>query len=137
MPVTSAIRPNTRRVLRGQSAAPGLALGKCIILHEEKSVVNDRLLEPNEVAAELEKFDAAIADAREELRELRDQVLKEVGASEARVFEAHLLFLDDVELMGAVRKAVSAESREAGFLLRRRSEELIQRLSRIPDAYLR
>lgn len=137
MSVTSAIRPNTRRVLRGQSAAPGVALGKCIILHEEKSMVNDRLLEPQEVEGEIARFQAALDEARVELLELRGQVLKEVGEAEARVFEAHLLFLDDVELMGAVRKAVVAESREAGFLLRRRSEELVQRLSRIPDAYLR
>lgn len=137
MSVTSAIRPNTRRVLRGQSAAPGVALGKCIILHEEKPMVNDRLLEPHEVEQELAKFQAALDEARVELLELRGQVLKEVGEAEARVFEAHLLFLDDVELMGAVRKAVVAESREAGFLLRRRSQELVQRLSRIPDSYLR
>src|ERR1035437_2077376 len=137
MSVTSAIRPNIRRVLRGQSAAPGVALGKCIILHEEKPMVNDRLLEPHEVEPELARFDAALNEARVELLELRSQVLKEVGEAEARVFEAHLLFLDDIELMGVVRKAVVAESREAGFLLRRRSEELVQRLSRIPDAYLR
>ena len=112
-------------------------MGKCIILHEEKPMVNDRLLEPHEVEPELARFDAALNEARVELLELRSQVLKEVGEAEARVFEAHLLFLDDIELMGVVRKAVVAESREAGFLLRRRSEELVQRLSRIPDAYLR
>jgi phosphoenolpyruvate-protein phosphotransferase (PTS system enzyme I) len=100
-------------------------------------MVNDRLLEPHEVEPEMARFQAALDEARVELTELRGQVLKEVGESEARVFEAHLLFLDDVELMGAVRKAIVAESREAGFLLRRRSEELVQRLSRIPDAYLR
>jgi len=100
-------------------------------------MVNDRLLEPHEVEPELARFQSALDEARAELLELRAQVLKEVGEAEARVFEAHLLFLDDVELMGAVRKAVVAESREAGFLLRRRSEELVQRLSRIPDAYLR
>jgi phosphoenolpyruvate-protein phosphotransferase (PTS system enzyme I) len=123
--------------MRGQPAAPGVALGKCILLHEEKPVVNDRLLEPHEIEAEVQKFDLAVAEARKEIQELRVQVLKEVGESEARVFEAHLLFLDDQELIGATRNAIAAESREAGFLLRRRSEELVQRLSRIPDAYLR
>jgi phosphotransferase system enzyme I (PtsI) len=123
--------------MRGQPAAPGVALGRCILLHEEKPVVNDRLLEAHEIEAEVLKFDQAVAEARKEIQELRIQVLKEVGESEARVFEAHLLFLDDQELIGSARKAIVAESREAGFLLRRRSEELVQRLSRIPDAYLR
>jgi phosphotransferase system enzyme I (PtsI) len=137
MSAPSAIRPNARRVLRGQSAAPGVALGKCILLHEEKPVVNDRSLAREEAEAEVRRFDAAIEEARAELKELRAQVLKEVGESEARVFDAHLMFLDDQELIGATRKAIVSELRESGFLLRRRSDELTKRLSRIPDAYLR
>lgn len=137
MPSNSTNRPNIRRVLRGQSASPGLALGKCVLLHEEKPAVNDRLLEESEVEGEVARFDQAVADARQELLELRVKVMEEVGQSEAKVFDAHLLFLDDQELIGSTRKAVISQRREAGFLLRRKSEELVQRFSRIPDAYLR
>lgn len=137
MPATSANRPNVRRVLRGNPAAPGVAMGRCILIHEEKPVVNDRILEPHEVEPEIRRFDAAIDEARKELTELREKVLQEVGESEARVFDAHLLFLGDHELMGNTRKAISEERKDAGFLLRRRSEELSKRLARIPDAYLR
>ncbi len=137
MPATSANRPNVRRVLRGNPAAPGVAMGKCILIHEEKPVVNDRSLEPHEVAGEIQRFDAALEEARKELTDLRAKVLEEVGESEARVFDAHLLFLDDNELMGNTRKAIATERKDAGFLLRRRSEELAKRLARIPDAYLR
>jgi len=112
-------------------------MGKCILIHEEKPVVNDRTLEPHEVDAEMARFDAAIDEARKELIDLRAKVLEEVGESEARVFDAHLLFLGDHELMGNTRKAIASERKDAGFLLRRRSEELAKRLSRIPDAYLR
>ena len=137
MPGTSANRPNVRRVLRGNPAAPGVAMGKCILIHEEKPVVNDRTLDVSEVEAEMARFDAAIEEARKELTDLRAKVLAEVGESEARVFDAHLLFLGDHELMGNTRKAIAIECKDAGFLLRRRSEELAKRLARIPDAYLR
>ena len=99
-------------------------MGRCILIHEEKPVVNDRILEPHEVEPEIRRFDAAIDEARKELTELREKVLQEVGESEARVFDAHLLFLGDHELMGNTRKAISEERKDAGFLLRRRSEEL-------------
>jgi phosphoenolpyruvate-protein phosphotransferase (PTS system enzyme I) len=112
-------------------------MGRCILIHEEKPVVNDRTLDASEVDAETARFDAAIEEARRELTDLRAKVLEEVGESEARVFDAHLLFLGDHELMGNTRKAIAAERKDAGFLLRRRSEELAKRLSRIPDAYLR
>ena len=133
----SAIRPNTRRVLRGNPAAPGVAMGKCILIHEEKPVVNDRTLDPSEIEAEIARFDAAIEEARLEIVDLRAKVLEEVGETEARVFDAHLLFLGDNELVGNTRKAISTERKDGAFLLRRRSEELAKRLSRIPDSYLR
>lgn len=132
-----APRHSARRVHRGQPASAGLALGPCVLLHEEKLVVSDRTLAAEDVPAELQKFEKALADAREELVNLREKVRQEVGVTEAHVFDAHLLLLDDSELMGWVQKSIPTERRDSAFLVRRRGEELRDRFQRIPDAYLR
>jgi len=108
-----------------------------VLLHEEKLVVNDRVLAVPEIEIEQARLEKALGDARDELLSLREKVREEVGVNEAHVFDAHLLLLDDSELMGWVRKAIATEKREASFLVRRRGEELRDRFQRIPDAYLR
>ena len=112
-------------------------MGPCVLLNEEKVVVNDRILAANDVDSEIARLDKAIEDAKEELVGLRDKVRDEVGETEAHVFDAHLLLLDDFELIGWTRKAIATELREASFLVRRRGEELRDRFLRIKDAYLR
>lgn len=108
-----------------------------MLLHEEKLVVNDRVLAVPEIEIEQARLEKALGDARDELLSLREKVREEVGVNEAHVFDAHLLLLDDSELMGWVRKSIATEKREASFLVRRRGEELRDRFQRIPDAYLR
>jgi phosphotransferase system enzyme I (PtsI) len=68
------------------------------------------------------------------------KVMEEVGQSEAKVFDAHLaVFGRPGTDRGNTRKAVisqRAQVRPASFCAAR-SEELVQRFARIPDAYLR
>jgi len=132
-----AHRHTARKLHRGQPASAGLAMGPCVLIHEEKLVVNDRILHASDVEQEVARLDKALEDAREELVSLREKVRQEVGVAEAHVFDAHLLLLDDSELIGWVRKAVVSEKHEAAYLVRRRGEELRDRFQRIPDAYLR
>lgn len=126
-----------RRVCRGVSAAPGVAIGPAFILDEEKSVVSDRHLAPSEVARELEKYDRALDEARKQIGELRDKVRQDVGEAESHIFDAHLLILQDSEFTGKVRADIQAEQREGAFLLRRRAEDLRARMLRFGDAYLK
>lgn len=112
-------------------------MGPCVLLDEEKIVVNDRTLTSGDVAAEVERLAKAVESAKEELASLREKVREEVGEAEAHVFDAHLLLLDDSELIGWAHKNIGVELREAAFLVRRRGEELRDRFLRIPDAYLR
>jgi phosphotransferase system enzyme I (PtsI) len=126
-----------RRVCRGISAAPGVAIGPAFILDEEKSVVSDRHLAPSEVAKELEKYDKALEEARRQVTELREKVKLEVGEAESHIFDAHLLILQDSEFTGKVRTDIQAQQREGAFLLRKRAEELRSRMMRFGDAYLK
>jgi phosphoenolpyruvate-protein phosphotransferase (PTS system enzyme I) len=126
-----------RRVARGIAAAPGVAIGPAFVLDEEKTVVSDRHLQPSEIARELEKYDKALDEARRQITSLREKVRKDVGDAESHIFDAHLLILQDSEFSGKVRADIQSEHREGAFLLRRRAEDLRQRMMRFGDAYLK
>ena len=56
--------------------------------------------------AEQERFEAAQTTAREEIETARQQATERVGEEEAAVFEAHLQFLDDPQLVGDIEAAI-------------------------------
>ena len=56
--------------------------------------------------AERERFEAAQATARTEIETARQQAAERVGEEEAAVFEAHLQFLDDPQLVGDIESAI-------------------------------
>ncbi|ERH07203.1 MAG: phosphoenolpyruvate-protein phosphotransferase [Halonotius sp. J07HN4] len=53
-----------------------------------------------------ERFKTAQATAREEIEAARQQATERVGEEEAAVFEAHLQFLDDPQLVGDIEAAI-------------------------------
>jgi len=55
---------------------------------------------------EQERFETAQATAREDIETARKQAAEHVGEDEAAVFEAHLQFLDDPQLVGDIEGAI-------------------------------
>ena len=56
--------------------------------------------------AEQTRFEDAQATAREQIETARQQAAERVGEDEAAVFEAHLQFLDDPQLVGDIETAI-------------------------------
>ncbi|MFC6770673.1 phosphoenolpyruvate-utilizing N-terminal domain-containing protein, partial [Halorubrum pallidum] len=76
--------------------------------------------DPEDVAGadpetEYERFDEARAAAREELEAERERTAERVGEEEAAVFDAHLQFLDDPQIIDGVEDAIEdGAAAEAG-----------------------
>lgn len=90
----------TSRVLSGVSAAPGLALGPGWRWQAEALEASRR--QDGVPVLERARLQAAREAARGQIMRLRDQVAAAVGAEEAAIFEAHLMFLDDPALLAFV-----------------------------------
>ena len=87
-------------VVRGISAAPGIAIGPIYQLkRSEIVVVEDDGGDPLKEEARLK---GAIEKARSQLERLRGQLLSSNAASEAAIFDVHLELIDDAELLEAV-----------------------------------
>lgn len=83
--------------LTGKSASHGIVVGRARVirteaLHVEVSTVTD-------VPAELSRFRAAIATAKKGLEAVHARALENLGPDKAAIFEAHLLILEDPELV--------------------------------------
>jgi len=100
--------------LRGIPASPGIIIGKVAIYQSEQNVKCKRCKKSLNPENELLRFTSALKKTKEQIKALGEKVEREIGKSEAAIFEAHLLMLEDKEFVDKVinyikEKRLSAE----------------------------
>jgi len=102
------------RRLVGIPASPGIVVGRVHVLIWEVPDVPQRIIDDDAIAAEIARFHAALEQARARLRTVRARAARHAGEEEARIFDAQLFILEDIELIGRVegliRQNLAAES---------------------------
>ncbi len=102
------------RRLAGIPASPGIVVGPVHVLNWEVPEVPQRIIDDDVIPAEIARFHAALEQARARLRTVRARAARTAGEEEARIFDAQLFILEDVELIGRVeglvRQNLAAES---------------------------
>ncbi len=116
-------RPEVR--LHGIAAAPGVARGPVYPLMRGMAIVSCEKVADGE--AEIRRLEAALAATRLEIAQLRDDIARKLNESEASIFDAHLLVLEDVALIDDV----SREVRRSGFNVEFCFQEVAQRYTEI------
>jgi phosphocarrier protein FPr len=103
-------------VLTGIAASPGIAIGPAALYKPSLPPVDKYHIE--DTKKEWARLEIAIGEAVEEVKQLLSQAVKQVGKSEAAIFEAHSLMLQDPELTQSVRQLLISEeiNAEAAWL---------------------
>ncbi|MGQ9560728.1 MAG: phosphoenolpyruvate--protein phosphotransferase [Candidatus Oleimicrobiaceae bacterium] len=125
-----------RSRFRGLALSPGLAMGEACVVGE-RLAVPQRTLAPGEAAQELLRLEEAVDKTRRELVAIRNVVKKELGAREAEIFDAHLLFLDDPYLKREVERKLFVEHKGLEQAIAEVMADSERMLSAVEDSYLR
>jgi len=123
------------RVLQGLAASPGIAIGPAFRL--ERAPVRYQRTAAADRERELLRFQQAVEVAARQLEEVHARAAAESGASQAAIFEAQALMLQDPELLQKVRAAVEEEGIGAEAAVSDVAEEYIGILEALDDDYLR
>jgi phosphoenolpyruvate-protein phosphotransferase (PTS system enzyme I) len=123
--------------LTGIAASPGIGLGPVFRFEREELAVRETAVEVGTEDAELARFHAALEASRVDLRGIRDSIAAELGDHEARIYDAHLMLLDDPELLGAVERGVRIDHRASACVFRDTIHQVAGRLEGATDEYLR
>jgi phosphotransferase system enzyme I (PtsI) len=121
----------------GISASPGIAIGRAQWMRTEAAPAETRHVEPGQADAEAQRFDEAVRQAVEELEKIRRKMADEGRGQEAEIFEAHLMLLDDEELIGASRSKIKDESYAAESAITETADEVAEVIASLDDPYLR
>ncbi len=102
------------RRMAGIPASPGIVVGPVHVLLWEVPEVPQRIIDDDAIPAEIQRFHSALEQARARLRTVRARAARSAGEEEAKIFDAQLFILEDVELIGRVeglvRQNLAAES---------------------------
>lgn len=89
--------------IQGIAAASGISIAK-IVKFEPVTILEQTEIGTTE--QELAKLTLAIADSKIDLKQLEAQTAERLGTSEAEVFGAHLLVLQDPEYIGSIEALI-------------------------------
>jgi len=85
----------------GIAASPGIGLGPIFRLEREEFAVRNAPLPAEAVEQEVERFRRALDASRADLARIRDGIASELGEAEAKIYDTHMMILDDPELLRA------------------------------------
>lgn len=122
-------------MLVGKSASSGIAIGKAlVILHNDIKIEEGQTADPDN---ELKRLMDAIQTAKGELTSLHERVLKEMGADKAAIFEAHLMILEDPEMLEATTDLIKNQKFKATYALDQVARQFISIFHSMDNEYMK
>ncbi len=137
--VAAEAKPSSKAELerRGVSASPGIVIGPAFVRDAERLNISKKLIDPSGVESEVARFLQALADTARELRAIKSDIARRMGDDHARIFDAHLLILDDRMLVDETSAVIKNERANAAAAFEKVINKVIASIAGIEDEYLK
>lgn len=121
--------------LQGKGVFGGIAIGEIAFFKRDSGVVQRKKVEDPQ--AEIQRFENAKAKAIEELGELYDKAVSEVGESNAMLFQTHQFMLEDLDYVEAIENMIQTQSVNAEYAVSVTGDNFSQMFASMDDDYMR
>jgi len=125
------------RIFRGIGVSPGIAVGKALVVESRRPRVKREPVDPGRIPLEISRLRQALEVSRRQILEIQERIAKEVEPQYARIFDAHLLILEDRWLVEQATTVIQNQRVNAEFAVQEVLDPVRQALSRVEDGYLR
>ncbi|MBN2788797.1 MAG: phosphoenolpyruvate--protein phosphotransferase [Candidatus Delongbacteria bacterium] len=103
------------KILKGVPASPGISIGTPFHYVHETLNVSRNVIEDHEIEQEIQKYRRSIEKSRALIIDDKKKALKNNSADAAKIFDAHLLILDDVVLIDEAISIISNQNVQASY----------------------
>ncbi len=118
----------------GKGIYPALAVGKIKMLSRHKYVIKRIVIDDTDT--EIKRLEAAKEKATIQLSRIYEKALKEMGEENARVFEIHIMMIDDEDYNESIREMILTQKINAEFAVSMTGENFAQMFSEMDDSYM-
>ena len=124
--------------LSGIATSRGLVSGPVFLYRGDGEVpIPEYVVEAGREAEELRRFERAVVDTKRDLESLISVLRERTGREDVRIFESHLMFLEDPTLEEAVKKSVTVDHINVEAAVKSFVTKMRAQFSRMNDAYFR
>ena len=129
------MRGHRMQVYSGKSVFGGIAIGKISVYRKNEQQL--KRVRTEDTKGELARYEAAKAAAIEQLQELYQKALKEVGEANAVIFEIHQMMLDDGDYNESVENIIETQKINAEYAVAVTGDNFAQMFRAMDDDYMR
>ena len=119
----------------GKSIFNGIAIGRILFYSKNQHQVKRNKVEDAET--EIARYEAAKEKAIEQLQELHDKAVEEVGEANAMIFEVHAMMLEDDDYNDSVYNIIRTEGVNAEFAVAKTGDNFAVMFSEMEDEYFK
>jgi phosphotransferase system enzyme I (PtsI) len=123
--------------MHGIGVSGGIAIGHAHLFAGMQAEVDQYDIVNADVPREQRRYDRAVREVKDELKELAESVRHSAAAELAPFVKVHLLLLEDAAFTEAPREIIREQRCNAEWALRIQLDELMAQFSDIEDVYLR
>lgn len=123
------------KIFCGKAIFKGIAIGKILFNSKDKQQVRRNKID--NIEDEISRFEKAKKEASQELNELYSKALKEVGESNAAIFEVHSMMLEDDDFNDAVIEKIKNQLVNAEYAVARTGDDLADMFANMEDEYFK
>lgn len=123
------------QICRGKSVFGGIAIGKIRVFSKKEKQIKRVKIEDS--ARELERYTKAAKTAAEQLAQLYERALKEVGEANAAIFEIHQMMLEDEDYIDSVKNIITTQRVNAEYAIGVTADNFTNLFASMEDDYMR
>ncbi len=121
----------------GIAASPGIAHARVFLLAQKELTIPKYKISSDQKKGEIKRFEEALLETRKQIQGIRDEIKESLGEDEARIFDAHLLVLEDRALIDESIHEMEKTGENIETALWDVGNKYIAAFDQIDDEYLR
>ena len=120
--------------IEGKSVFGGVSIGKLMFYKRNEKVI--RRTHVDDVDAEWKRFEEAKNTAIDQLKDLYDKAIEDVGEANAMIFEIHQMMLDDLDYLESIEGIIRTQNVNAEYAVSTTADNFAQMFASMDDAYM-
>ena len=127
----------TEQRFHGVAVSPGIVRGTAYVYRPDEELPPRRTILGSAVETEVARLHEALFVTRRQIIEIRDKVKTSLGASDAEIFEAHLMVVEDGVLIDEVTKTIHRDLCNAEHAFQLVAQRYAKTFTELEDPYFR